>query len=300
MLEGMEAWITSALEESHVRKAIILAGSLRRVYTAKKVVVLSSGNLSNDSREQLEATFDLVIPVTADVGGKVCCPEDLAKCKALSLHFFSKCAYLSPKTLVLRNCDDIFHRYGKCFAARSGQVAEEKYVVDSDVMLFVPSSTAPRVNGATTLAKAIDNILNRDGQVCGKFVELPVQYNWELDGDRERGTEKHAEKSNKIGRIPSIVNFGSCHPLDSSDDLANCDLNLNDCISEMHKVSKTSFHASNYLTRVALYKVMLSRTAYFSVPLTTFGSCLGRLNLSRGYHQPTLNSVITRFTSRSL
>jgi len=46
----VQAWVTSAVEDKVVRKAIVLAGSLRRVKTANKLAVLTTLAVSKDLR----------------------------------------------------------------------------------------------------------------------------------------------------------------------------------------------------------------------------------------------------------
>lgn len=49
-----QAWIISVLDDVDANKAIVLAGSLRRVLTTKKIVAVYTPNVSEDARFVLD------------------------------------------------------------------------------------------------------------------------------------------------------------------------------------------------------------------------------------------------------
>lgn len=83
-------------------------------------------------REKLKEVFDLVVLLDKEVPNGLNL-DDYAKVQGFSLLVFNKCVYLSPDTLVLKNCDEIFEKY-TTFAALNGDGS-----VDPGVYLFTPS-----------------------------------------------------------------------------------------------------------------------------------------------------------------
>ncbi|CAL8093037.1 unnamed protein product [Orchesella dallaii] len=104
-----EAWVTAALDDHDVIKALVLAQSLRKLGTDKRLALITGPNLSDKNKAALKKVFDITFPIEQNFsnlnGFK---SEDYAKIFAFSLQFFDNCVYLTPSSLVLKNCDEIF------------------------------------------------------------------------------------------------------------------------------------------------------------------------------------------------
>ncbi|CAL8093606.1 unnamed protein product [Orchesella dallaii] len=213
-VKGMQAWVTSAVDDKAVRKAVVLAGSLRRVRTGNKLAVLTSLAVSKDLREKLKDVFDLVVLLEQETPNGLSL-EDYAKIQGFSLLVFSKCVYLSPDTLVLKNCDEIFDKY-TTFA-----VLGENGEVDSSVYAFSPSLEYSRA-----LEKIIHYVDLAGEKANGNFAKyfnkwllnhipnvekLQEQYNVKL---RLMDTT-HKSLDTNI----NIANFGDIHPLDLPEEI---------------------------------------------------------------------------------
>lgn len=134
MSHNTEFWVTSAVEDKTVRKAICLAASLRKVFTSRKICALTTLAVSKDLRAKLNEVFDLVILLERDYANGLNL-EEYAKLEGFSsLRGFTKCVYLAPETLVVKNCDEIFDK-GKFFAAYRDEAGH----VDFSVYVFTPS-----------------------------------------------------------------------------------------------------------------------------------------------------------------
>ena len=55
-----QAWVTLATNDSYALGALVLASSLRRSGTTRKIVIMTSDHLSEPMRHQLNVVFDEV------------------------------------------------------------------------------------------------------------------------------------------------------------------------------------------------------------------------------------------------
>lgn len=114
-----EAWVTLATTDSYALGALVLAYSLRRVKTDKKIHCLITDQISQGLREALWKVFDDVSEVNVlDSGDE----ENLAliqrpdlgvtftKLHCWRLLQYSKAVFLDADTLVLQNSDELFER----------------------------------------------------------------------------------------------------------------------------------------------------------------------------------------------
>ncbi|CAL8129075.1 unnamed protein product [Orchesella dallaii] len=103
-----QIWLTSALTDNDVPKALTLCFSLKRGLTNRKQGVIASQKISPVLKEALHRGFDLFFYLDEDrnTAGLKC--EDFAKLFALTLKSFRKCFYLEPTIVVIRNCDEVF------------------------------------------------------------------------------------------------------------------------------------------------------------------------------------------------
>jgi len=115
----MEAWVTLATNDSYSVGALVLAASLRRVNTTRKLVILTTNNISSAILAALKAAFDEVVVVEPLDSGDL--PHltllerpDLGitftKLHCWTLTKYTKCVFLDADTLVLQNSDDLFDR----------------------------------------------------------------------------------------------------------------------------------------------------------------------------------------------
>jgi len=58
-----QAWVTLATNDSYALGALVLASSLRRSGTTRKIVIMTSDHLSEPMRHQLNVVFDEVVNV---------------------------------------------------------------------------------------------------------------------------------------------------------------------------------------------------------------------------------------------
>ena len=56
----MESWVTLATNDSYSVGALVLAASLRRVKTTRKLSILVTNGVSSTLRDKLQRTFDKV------------------------------------------------------------------------------------------------------------------------------------------------------------------------------------------------------------------------------------------------
>lgn len=115
-----QAWVTLATNDSYALGALVLASSLRRSGTTRKIVIMiTPEGLSRPMRSQLESAFDEVVDVTLlDSKDKVNLallerPElgvTFTKLHCWCLVQYSKCVFLDADTMVVRNSDELFDR----------------------------------------------------------------------------------------------------------------------------------------------------------------------------------------------
>lgn len=122
----MEAWVTLATNDSYAVGALVLAASLRKVKTTRKIVIVTTSTISSSVSRQLNTAFDEVIVVEPMDSGDLSHlqlmnrPElgvTFTKLHVWTLTQFTKCVYLDADTLVVLNCDDMFDNYDEFSAA---------------------------------------------------------------------------------------------------------------------------------------------------------------------------------------
>ncbi|CAL8084934.1 unnamed protein product [Orchesella dallaii] len=108
-----QAWVTSALADSDVPKALTLCFSLKRTLTSRKVVVIVSQKLSPSMKEVLHLGFDQLFYLDEDWNTANLKCEEFVKVFTLTLKSFEKLVFLEPAMLVMKNSDEIFAEFGK-------------------------------------------------------------------------------------------------------------------------------------------------------------------------------------------
>jgi len=115
----MEAWVTLATNDSYAVGAMVLATSLRRTDTTRKIVILTTSSISSAMSDAMNRVFDEVVVVEPLDSGDIPHltllerPElgiTFTKIHCWTLTKYTKCVFLDADTLVLSNCDDLFSR----------------------------------------------------------------------------------------------------------------------------------------------------------------------------------------------
>ncbi|CAL8084867.1 unnamed protein product [Orchesella dallaii] len=133
-----QIWLTSALTESDVPKALTLCFSLKRVLTCRKVGVITSRQLPSHLIESLRQGFEYLFFLEDGRNSAGLKEQDFIKLFPLTLKPFEMCVFLSPTMLAVQNCDKIFE---ECCSQRfSGYLLTEG--TGMDVFVIKPS---PRV-----------------------------------------------------------------------------------------------------------------------------------------------------------
>ncbi|PAV69842.1 hypothetical protein WR25_26080 isoform A [Diploscapter pachys] len=139
-----EAWVTLATNDDYARGALVLAHSLRRVNTTRKLHVMITNQVSVRLRQELEAVFDAVSVVDVMDSND---PENLAlisrpdlgctftKLNCWRLTQYTKCVFLDADTLVVQNADELFDRPDFSAAADIGWPD----TFNSGVFVYAPS-----------------------------------------------------------------------------------------------------------------------------------------------------------------
>lgn len=114
-----QAWVTLATNDSYALGGLVLANSLKRAKTTRKIVIMISNGVTDAMKAQLVEAFDEVVDV------KVLDSEDVENLELLErpelgitftkLHCwklvqYSKCVFLDADTLILKNADELFDR----------------------------------------------------------------------------------------------------------------------------------------------------------------------------------------------
>lgn len=150
-LEKPEAFVTLATTEGYAVGALVLASSLKRVKTTKRLVCMVTppsspgSSITARTRLALDTVFDDVIVVdvldsndTANLA--LLQRPDLGitftKLNCWNLTQYSKCVFLDADTMVLRNCDELFEREELSAAPDPGWPD----CFNSGVFVFSPSS----------------------------------------------------------------------------------------------------------------------------------------------------------------
>lgn len=118
-MPASEAFVTLVTTDSYCMGATVVARSLRRHGTTRRIVVMVTPNVSEHSRFALENAFDEVI--TVDVMdskdrlhlallGRPELGITFTKIHCWTLTQYSKCVFLDADTLVLCNVDELFER----------------------------------------------------------------------------------------------------------------------------------------------------------------------------------------------
>ncbi|XP_064456653.1 glycogenin-1-like isoform X2 [Ornithodoros turicata] len=114
-----EAFVTLATDDTYSLGALVLAHSLRRVHTARQVVILVTEAVTSHMRSLLGQVFDLIEEVklleSSDHLNLALLnrPElgvTFTKLHCWKLTQFTKCVFMDSDTLVLQNCDELFLR----------------------------------------------------------------------------------------------------------------------------------------------------------------------------------------------
>ncbi|XP_019486919.1 PREDICTED: glycogenin-1 isoform X1 [Hipposideros armiger] len=114
-----QAFVTLTTNDAYAKGALVLGSSLKHHRTTRRLVVLTTPQVSDSMRKVLETVFDEVIMVDVlDSGDSAHLtlmkrPElgvTLTKLHCWSLTQYSKCVFMDADTLVLANIDDLFER----------------------------------------------------------------------------------------------------------------------------------------------------------------------------------------------
>ncbi|XP_061571780.1 glycogenin-2 [Cololabis saira] len=118
-MSAAEAFVTLVTSDSYVQGAVVVARSLRRHGTTRRIVVMVTPNISEQSRLALRSVFDAVVAVDVmdsedqvrlSLLGRPELGSTFTKIHCWTLVQFSKCVFLDADTLVLCNVDDLFER----------------------------------------------------------------------------------------------------------------------------------------------------------------------------------------------
>jgi len=114
-----EAFVTLATNDGYALGALVVAQSLRKVGTQRRLVVLVTKNLSDLLRQTLQKSFDEVVSVEElnsddkEHLSLLSRPElgvSFTKINCWLLEKYSKCVFLDADVVVLRDIDDLFER----------------------------------------------------------------------------------------------------------------------------------------------------------------------------------------------
>lgn len=118
--ECTQAWVTLATNDSYALGALVLANSLKRSGTSRKIVIMiTPEGLSEPMKHQLSNVFDEVFDVNIlDSKDKKRLallerPElgiTFTKLQCWTLVKYSKCVFLDADTMVMKNSDELFDR----------------------------------------------------------------------------------------------------------------------------------------------------------------------------------------------
>jgi glycogenin glucosyltransferase len=114
-----EAYVTLATNDGYALGALVVAQSLRKVGTQRRLVVLVTKTISELLRQTLDENFDEVVLVDelnsndSEHLNLLCRPElgvTFTKINCWLLEKYSKCVFLDADVVVLRDIDDLFQR----------------------------------------------------------------------------------------------------------------------------------------------------------------------------------------------
>ncbi|ODM98073.1 Glycogenin-1 [Orchesella cincta] len=201
-----QCWVTMAIDDASALKALVLAKSLRRVVTTRKVAVIFCSDVSAKMRNSLISTFDqcLKMDPSHEMNG---IPIELyVKIFCWSIPFIKTSVFLHPDTLVVRNCDELFDQPGvKARLTDNGDI-------DTSVCVLEPSLvTYEKIVGWMNTGKNHDDANQRYGKYIQEqlnFSPLAEKYNLTIT----LGGKLAAAPESAV----SIVRFCKVHPLDSN------------------------------------------------------------------------------------
>jgi len=117
--QEMQAFVTLATNDAYCLGALVLAHSLKRVGTSRKIVIMVTDSVTPSMKTKLGSIFDEVVTVNImdsqdDTNLRLLTRPDLGvtftKLHCWKLTQYSKCVFLDADTLVLHNVDDLFQR----------------------------------------------------------------------------------------------------------------------------------------------------------------------------------------------
>ncbi|CAL8146313.1 unnamed protein product [Orchesella dallaii] len=103
-----QLWLTSAISDDDVAKALILCFSLRKTLTSRKIGVIVSKEVSPVLRKILFCTFDTLLNLEDVENSAGLRMQEFVKLYALTLKSFEKIVYLKPTMLAIKNSDEVF------------------------------------------------------------------------------------------------------------------------------------------------------------------------------------------------
>jgi len=95
-----QLWLTYAVTDDDVEKALTLCVSMKKAMTTRKLAVLVSNKISASLRKALHLGFDLLFPIEEEWNTAGLSDEEFAKLFALTLKSFEKIVVLDPTMLV--------------------------------------------------------------------------------------------------------------------------------------------------------------------------------------------------------
>lgn len=145
MVANTQAWVTLATNDSYCLGAVVLANSLRRSGTTRKIVVMVTANdISEAMMQLLNRTFDEVVSVES-LDSQDTAHLELLERPELGITFtklhcwklvqYSKCVFLDADTMVVQNSDELFDREEFSAAPDAGWPD----CFNSGVFVYVPS-----------------------------------------------------------------------------------------------------------------------------------------------------------------
>ncbi len=110
ILVYQQAWVTVAIDDETYHESLVLAESLRRCMTNRKILVILGPAVSTRIRHNLEQVFDGVIKLGNDSNGSFEDVKAAARHKCWSLPApYKKFVFLDPRLLVLLSLNTHFY-----------------------------------------------------------------------------------------------------------------------------------------------------------------------------------------------
>ncbi|CAL8138495.1 unnamed protein product [Orchesella dallaii] len=161
---GSQLWLTSAITNDDVAKALTLCFSLKKRLSSRKIGVIVSKEVSSSFRKALRHGFDFVFNLEEDEKPTNLRMEEFVKLYGLTLKSFQKVVYLKPSMIVIKNSDEIFDIHKK-----SGFTWGEGGALS--VLLMKPSLETFRI-----LMKDLET-RNGNGNTYSQFITLKIRKN---------------------------------------------------------------------------------------------------------------------------